>query len=125
MMKQANPKKKSPHRRLNQLKDTDDEKEQDYMHYHNSASTKSSSVGNSVDDDNHENIHQVRGNLVATVGTERIHPYLHEAVIQFLSLGFYLLIQVFPVQVFHILEERNGGIEIQHYLVIEFRFLCF
>ena len=52
IMKQANSNKKSPHRCLNELKDTDDKEEQDYIHYHNSASTKSSSVDDSVDDDN-------------------------------------------------------------------------
>ena len=48
VMKQANPKKKRPHRCLNELEDTDDEEEQGYTHYHNSASANS----NSVDDDN-------------------------------------------------------------------------
>ena len=52
MMKQANSKKKSPHRCWNELKDTDDEEEQGCIHYHNSASTKSSSVDDIVDDDN-------------------------------------------------------------------------
>ena len=52
VMKQANPKKKRPHQCLNELEDTDDEEEQGYIRYHNSASTKSSSVDDSVDDEN-------------------------------------------------------------------------
>ena len=52
VMKQANQKKKRPHRCLNELEDTDDEEEQGYSRYHNSASTKSSSVDDSVDDEN-------------------------------------------------------------------------
>ena len=49
MTEQANPKTKRRHRCLNELKD--DEEEQEHIHYHNSASTKSNSVGdNHVDD---------------------------------------------------------------------------
>ena len=51
-MKQANPKKKRLHRCLNELEDTDDEEKQGYIRYHISASTKSSSVDDSVDDEN-------------------------------------------------------------------------
>ena len=52
MTRQANPKNKRRHRCLNELKDGDDDEEQEYIHYHNFASTKSSSVGeNDVDED--------------------------------------------------------------------------
>jgi hypothetical protein len=51
MTKQVNPKKKRRHRCLNELKDADDDEEQEYIHYHNSASTKSSIASeNDVDD---------------------------------------------------------------------------
>ena len=51
MAEQANPKTKRRHRCLNELRDDDEEEEQERIHYHNSASTKSTSVGdNHVDD---------------------------------------------------------------------------
>ena len=50
MTKQANPKNKRCHRCLNELKDAENDEEQEYIHYDNSASTKSSSASeNDVD----------------------------------------------------------------------------
>ena len=50
MTKQVNPENKRRHRCLNELKDADDDEEQEYIHYHNSASTKSSNASqNDVD----------------------------------------------------------------------------
>jgi hypothetical protein len=54
MTKQTNPIKKRRHRCLNELKDgynVDEEQEQEYIHYHNSLSTKSSNADDEDDFD--------------------------------------------------------------------------